>query len=98
MLHNQSVNRPFLRRSWLGLLVLALAMLALLAFASGYRFGKDLAHRDIEIDQGPWTASKVAHARSECRRQYGGGGDKAALKDCLNRIPFDGNWLPQNQP
>ena len=92
------MNRPRLKRSWLWLLVLALGVFTLLAFASGFRFGKDLAHRDMGINQGPWTASKVANARSECSRQYGGAGDKAALKDCLNRIPFDGNWFPQNQP
>lgn len=69
----------------------------MLAAVGGYLVGKGIALRENARDLQPWTVEKAANARADCTNQHRSAENQAALKRCLERIPFDGDWLKQNE-
>jgi hypothetical protein len=76
----------------------AFVFLILIALLSGYAVGKEIALRENARDSRTWMAEKTAAVRAGCARRHSGPENEAARKDCLARIPFDGDWLSASVP
>lgn len=76
----------------------ALGFLFLMGAWIGDQIGQVINQRDAETQSGPWTSAKAAEARAECANRHSGIENEAARKRCLERIPFDGDWLTAPSP